>query len=199
MANGDIALLRVVGRYQDQNIVNNLHYEITVDAQSPDQILDDLIDAWVTGVQTTWLARHLSSYELIGLKAFGIGGSAKVPRFLAVGTAGSVTGTQLPALVCRTITLYTASSNYRRRGRVMLSGTDAAAIDTSDGSVTDTEITALNGLGTALTTTLSLNDSDFNLCIPPTTVLPVELITNTQARKTPASIRSRRVKQFMIG
>lgn len=199
MAIGDVFTLRVVGRYQAQNIVNTLHYQITDQAAGEQNILESFLDSWDTNVEASWVARHLDTYELIGLKAFADGGAAKTPAFLALGTPGSVVGEEVPAAVCRTITLYTESANSRRRGRVMLSGTAVSQLETDDGSVTAAEVALLTALGETLTTTLSGGGDEAVLCIPANATAGAEIIVDSRGRVTPALISSRRIDQFLIG
>lgn len=199
MAVGDIVTLRAVGRYQDQNIVNTMHYQIVDQAISEQQILDALCADWDTNMSSLWCGRHQLTYELIGVKAFNHTGDAKRPGFKAIGTPGLVVGDALLAHTCRTITLYTDSDKHRRRGRIMLSGSEKSMFDASDGSVDSVEVTALEVLGTALMQTLAVNGDSFQLCIPPTLVDPVEIISSVRGRVTPSVVTSRRIRQFLIG
>ena len=199
MATGDVSVIRVIGRYQSQNIVNTLHYFHTLQVSTEIDVLEDLCTAWLLAHETAWVARHLDSYTLIGLKAFRQSGAAKVPYGVRQETAGSVVGQEEVSTCCRTITLYTDSDNHRRHGRLMLSGTATDMIATVDGAVTVTEVLALQALGTALVTDLYGTGNEYHLCIPATEILPYELITAARPRSTPASIRSRRIKRFYIG
>lgn len=199
MSVDDIVGLHVVGRYQGQNIVNNLSYHIAQQTSPEGAILESLCDAWDTQVKSAWLARHLVEYMLVGLKAHNLVGAAKLPGFLSIGTAGDVIGTEAPAPVCRTITLYTDSAKYRRRGRVQLSGSDIAMFDTDDGSVLDAEVTALGTLAALLEDSITANDDLFDPCIPANVTDPYEIIHYAIPRKTPSMIRSRRIRQFLVG
>lgn len=199
MAQTDEVTLRVVGRYQAQNIVNTLVYRIVDQAVSELNVLTELLDQWDTNIKAGWLARHLDTYELVGLKAFNKTGPAKTPAFLSIGTAGSVVGEEIPSPVCRTITLYTASTNHRRRGRVMLSGTAVAQIDTDDGSVTTAEIALLDVLGTLLIAPLGAAGDTFQLGIGSTDILNFEDAVDAKGRETPSIVTSRRIRQFLIG
>lgn len=199
MAVDDIVGVRVVGRYQQQNIVNTLHYRISAQTVTDHQILQLLADAWVLAFEAMWVARHIITYELVGVKAFSKSGDNKLPGIATVGTFGDVVGDELPSSVCRVITLYTDSSNYRRHGRVMLSGTAVTMLEDTDGAVTGTEITALGSLKDELIDPIVSDEEAWVPVIPPSGVLPVEDITASLARKTPASITSRRVRGFLIG
>lgn len=199
MAIGDEVTLRVVGRYQNQNVVNTFHYKIGAQASSEQTILNNLCVLWDAANTAAWVLRHLSDYVLVGIKAFGKEGAAKIPGYKIIGTAGGVTGTSLPALICRVITFYTASANHRRHGRAMLSGTDEAMLEGTDGSVTATEVGLLDTLATALTTALTGDDDEFVPIIPSTDVLPLEEIIGFKSRVTPASITSRRIRRFLVG
>lgn len=199
MAVDDIIGIQIHGRYQQQNIVNLIHYQITEQTFDEMTILGNLCVAWETANKTAWLARHIDTYSLMGLKAFSLTGDNKLPGIRHIDEAGAVVGTEAPSPLCRTLTLYTGSDNYRRRGRVMLSGSADTMFNDDDGAVTDAELTALVTLGTAL-----LDDvgSGGNVCVPglaPNGILPYERYIGVLARKTPALIRSRRVRGFSIG
>lgn len=199
MSVDDEVILRVVGRYQGQNIVNNLHYKISDQESSEAQILNVLVQAWDGDITTTWLARHIDTYNIVGLKAFNKVGAAKVPGFLAIGSPGAVVGVETPSPMCRTITLYTDSDNYRRRGRVMLSGSADGMFNDDDGGVTSTEIDALTALGQLLNAVLIDGNDSFTLVLAATDLLTNEVITSVKGRSTPSVLRSRRIKQFLIG
>lgn len=199
MAVDDIVSLRVVGRYQSQNVVNTLHYRVVSQSSSEQELLDNLAEGWLTELETPWLARHLDTYTLIGTKAFNDTGDAKVPGFNASGQGGVVVGEELPSYVCRTITLFTDSDNYRRRGRIMLSSTAVAQLETTDGAVTDAEVTLLTALGNTLMAVLDITTDTFQLCIPPVGELPYEDVTAVRGRKTPSSVTTRRIRQYLIG
>lgn len=199
MASGDTLQVRVVGRYQDQNIVNTLHYLINTQDVPEEDVCQNLAQLWDNDLTDKWVARHLDTYMLVGLKCFQVDGASKVPSFVSINTAGDVVGEEVAAAVCRTITLYTGSTNSRRRGRVMLSGSAVAQFNTGDGAVTTAEQTLLTGLGTDLVTPLVVGESSFSLCIPPTSTLDAEVVINAVGRVTPSLIKSRRVKQFLIG
>jgi len=199
MAVGDELTLRVVGRYQSQNIVNTLHYRITSQAASELAICERLVDLWDTAMRVLWTGRHIDSYTLIGLKAFRKTGVAKTPDFKLVTANGTVTGDEVPSPVCRCITLYTADAKPRRRGRIMLSGSEAAMFNTTDGAVTAAEIASLETMMTTLLTTLSGAGDEFELGIPSTPTDSWQDITDSKPRVTPAIVTSRRIRQFLIG
>jgi hypothetical protein len=199
MAENDEIGVQIHGRYQDQNIVNVMHYKITAQAASEADILYTLALAWESLHGTTWLSRHLDTYSLMGVKLFSISGANKRPGIQHIDEPGLVTGTEEPAALCRVVTLYTGSDNYRRRGRIMLSGSEILQFNDDDGGVTNAEIILMEALGTAL---LAPVTSGANTMIPGlrhTAALPFEPYTSALGRKTPALIRSRRVRGFAIG
>jgi hypothetical protein len=199
MAVGDACTLRIVGRYQSQNIVNTMYYRIVTQTSGDNDILQSLCTAWDTTFETLWDARHIDTYTLIGLKAFKKTGTPKTPGFLSVGDAGTVVGDEVPSFVCRTLTLYTASTNSRRRGRLMLSGSAQSMFDAADGSLTSGEIGALNTLGATLIGAISNAGDEFEPGLPPTLADTWQDFTDYKARETPSSIRSRRIRQFLVG
>lgn len=199
MAVNDVVSLRIVGRYQDQNIVNTTHWEIIEQAAEEELILAQMLATWEADIQASWLARHIDSYELVGIKGFNKAGAAKTPAFSSIGANGTVDGEEVPSCVCRTITLYTHSANHRRHGRLMLSGGATSMFDTDDGSVSTVEITALTALGGTFETGLSAAGNSFKLCIPATDVLPMETVFDSIGRETPSVVTSRRIRQFLIG
>lgn len=199
MAVGDECTLRIVGRFQDQNIVNTMHYRIATQTSGDLDILESLCDAFDTIIKSSWVGRHISTYELIGLKAFRKTGTSKTPGFKSIGTEGAVVGTEVPSSMCRTITLYTADAKHRRRGRVMLSGSAAAMFDATDGSVTSTEIAALDALGVLLKGQISNSGDEFDPGIPATAVDSWQDFVDSKARETPSVVTSRRIRQFLIG
>lgn len=199
MAVDDVSLIRIVGRYQNQNIVNTLHWKHTAQASTEVYILETLISQFSTAVEGAWLAAHIDTYELVGYKAFRVSGAAKIPAYENRGNNGTVTGTEVPSNVCRTITLYTASANHRRRGRVMLSGSETTMFSTADGSLTTADVALLQAIGDLLDAGLAGGGDEFSVCLPATDALPVELITKSVGRVTPSAIKSRRVSQYLIG
>lgn len=199
MAMGDIVSLRVVGRYQSQNIVNTLHYRVSLQGADEESVLEQLVDTWDDDVQPAWCSNHIDTYTLIGLKAFNHTGAAKVPAFRVLGVPGGVTGDKVPSPVCRTITLYTQSANYRRRGRVMLSGSEAAMFMATDGAVTNAQIVILQTMATLLFAPLAGAADTFQLCLPAGAAGGSEDIVAALPRVTPSLISSRRVNQFLVG
>lgn len=199
MAVADVLTLRVVGRYQAQNIVNTLHYQIAAQTSTELDICNQLIEGWDTAMETLWRGRHIDSYTLIGLKCFRQSGVAKTPAFKLISGVGTVVGDEVPSPICRCITLYTGSAKPRRRGRVMLSGSEAAMFNVSDGAVTASEIAGLDTMATALLVKITQGLDEFQLCIPGAGADPPELITDFKSRVTPAVITSRRIRQFLIG
>ena len=71
--------------------------------------------------------------------------------------------------------------------------------DPTDGSVLDAEVVLLDVLGDTLRDPLVISGDGFSLCLRPTLTQQFEFITASRARKTPAVIRSRRIKGFFIG
>lgn len=199
MAQGDVLTLRVVGRYQSQNIVNTLHYYIANQTATELLVCSVLVDLWDTAMRILWQGVHIDTYSLVGLKCFRKTGVAKTPDFKLITAAGTVTGDEVPSPICRCITLYTASAKSRRRGRVMLSGSAASMFNTSDGAVTSAHITQLETMAATLDTVLTDGNNDFELCLPPANGDPFEYITDYKARVTPAVVTSRRIRQFLIG
>lgn len=199
MAVDDIVGIRIVGRYQDQNIVNTIHFQITAQSSSELDILQSLTDQWLVQNGSTWRGRHIDTYRLVGIKGFSLSGPNKIPGITEDGTVGDVIGTEVPALVCRTITMYTASSNFRRRGRVMLSGGEIAQFETGDGSVTAAERALMGTLGALLINDVVAGGDSFTPGLAPTDVLPFEPFTGQLGRKTPSSVTSRRIRGFSIG
>lgn len=199
MSVSDVSVIRVVGRYQQQNCVSSLHYRHTAQSSSEEDILANFILAWSSDVEAAWLAAHIDTYELVGYKAFRVSGAAKVPAYMNRGVNGTVTGDEVPSNICRTITLYTASTNHRRRGRVMLSGSEAAMFLPSDGSLTTSTVALLQAIGDLLDNGHSMAGDTFELVLPATDALPVEAVTKSMGRVTPSALKSRRVKQYLIG
>lgn len=199
MAVGDELTLRVVGRYQSQNIVNTLHYRIANQTASELLICERLIELWDTALRVLWTGRHIDTYTLVGLKAFRKTGVAKTPHFKLVTANGTVTGDEVPSPVCRCITLYTADAKPRRRGRIMLSGSEAGMFNQLDGGVTAAQITSLETMMTTMLTQLSGAGDEFDIGIPSTPTGIFQAITDSKPRVTPAIVTSRRIRQFLIG
>lgn len=199
MAVGDVSRLTVVGRFQEQNIVNTFHYHHDRQTTEESTILKTLIDLWDTALTAAWSARHSDDYKLVGLKAFKHSGASKVPGFKRKDVFGDVAGIPHSAFVSRVITLYTDSDNHRRRGRLQLSGGENLQFDEGDGSVLNAEVTLMQTLADLILETVEGVDDDFSLCIPSTDVLPLEFVTSVRARGTPGIIRSRRIKGYFIG
>ncbi|GAG73558.1 unnamed protein product, partial [marine sediment metagenome] len=75
----DVAVVRVVGRFQSQNIVNTFHYRLTSVASAPVSVLQNLSITWDADHGAAWLARMSDAYDLIGVKAFVAKGDAVPP------------------------------------------------------------------------------------------------------------------------
>lgn len=199
MAVDDIVGIRVVGQYQGQNIVQVMHYKILAQTDDDHTVLTTLAVQWLADFDTAWLTVHSDQYFLIGVRTFSLTGANKKPGIVSDGSAGAVVGDETPSPVCRTITLYTDSDNFRRRGRLMFSGSVNAMFNVGDGAVTAAQIAALESLGASLIQQVTSAGNEFQPGLAPSGVLPFEPITAQKARKTPSVIRSRRVRGFLIG
>jgi hypothetical protein len=199
MAIGDIVGIRIVGRFQQQNIVHTMHYKIIAQAVSEALVLGFLSDLWETEFKTDWLAMHVDTYKLMGIRAFGKVGVNKQPGITHIDEAGGVALDESPSPLCRTITLYTESDNYRRRGRLMLSGCTVSDFDAADGAVSGSMLGTMQAFGTAVIANIDAGGTEFQPGLAPTDVLPFEPFTSAMARKTPSVVRSRRVRGFSIG
>jgi hypothetical protein len=199
MAVDDIVGVRIVGRYQSQNIVNTMHYKITAQDDTEHVILQLLAAEWETALKAYWLDLHNDAYSLMGLRAFSLSGENKRPGIVHIDDAGLLALIGAPSPLCRVITLYTDSTNYRRRGRIMLSGSNTTDFDEADGSVAAGVIGDLEALGLFLIEDLVSEGNTFSPGLAPHGILPFEPFTSVLGRKTPACIRSRRVRGFLIG
>lgn len=199
MAVGDVAVLRVVGNYQDQNIVNTMHYKVDDQVGGDPPLWQELVDQWISDHETVWLARHIDAYELVGVKAFTAKGDSHPPGETSVGNFGVVVGDPVFAFVCRTITLYGDSGNPRRRGRIMLSGGEDTQFTASRGAVSAGEIIALTALGDALLQSLTGGDNVYTPVLYQKLPETITGLTVAKGRVTPASVRSRRIRKFLIG
>lgn len=199
MVVGDVAVVRVVGRFQNQNIVNTMHYALTAVVSDPTDVLTNLAITWDADHGAAWLARMSDAYELIGIKAFVAKGDAVPPGIVPVSISGDVVGDNQEAFVCRTLTIYTSNLNYRVRGRIMLSGGVETMFNDTDGSVTDAEIIALAPLITSLESDIAIGGDIWRLGTYNKTLDVFSDRTILRARKTPSVVRSRRVRQFSIG
>ena len=199
MAVGDVSRLVIVGWFQDQNIVNTLHYKHTVQASEEKEVLQELCLQWQAAHETKWLNRHSDVYSLVGYKAFKHSGAGKVPGHVLAGVVGNVAGTANSSFVSRNITLYTDSANHRRRGRIQISGSITTDFDEVTGAVLAAQVVLMQTLGDDILAGLTGPSDEWELCIPDTATLPVETVTAVRARATPGIIRSRRIKSMFIG
>lgn len=199
MAVDDIAVLRVVGNYQEQNVVNTMHYRITDQGGADVDQWQELCQEWSAAYQVDWLARHIDSYNLVGIKAFTAKGDTRPPGELTIGNAGTVIGDPVFAFVCRTITFYGDSGNARRRGRLMLSGGEDTQFTASRGAVSAGEIIALTALGTSLLNIITTGDNTYAPVLFQKLPETVTALVQAKGRVTPSTIRSRRVRKFLIG
>lgn len=196
---GDIAVLRIIGRSQQQNIVNTMHYRVVSQAGEDVDVWDQLCVEWELTNAPLWLARMHDEYELQGIKAFTVKGDAVPPGTAIAALSGDLTGDPQEAFVCRTITLYTDNPNQRVRGRLMLSGGAENMFDDTDGSVTSLEVGLLTVLGTALLFNLTSTDNEYEVVLYDKVLDVVSIPIKARGRLTPSILRSRRVKQFLIG
>ena len=199
MATGDNIQLRVVGRYQDQNIVNNFCYNLENQVTGDQDILEQACIDWDTQMRSAWLAAHHTTYTLVGLKAFRINGTPKTPGFSTIGQPGTRSGTAAPNFVCRTITLYSTSTNFRRRGRAMLSGSIVEDFDVTDGSLTVGAKAVLDTLGALLSNGFAPAVDGYSPILKPNGALPEVPIVDYASRETPSSVTRRRIRQYLIG
>lgn len=196
---GDIAVMRIVGRFQDQNIVNTMHYRVVSQVSDDDELWDQLCVEWTVTNGPLWLARMSDQYQLQGTKAFTVKGGSVPPGTSISAVSGDVAGDPQEAFVCRTITIYTDNSNPRRRGRLMMSGGAESMFDDADGSVASLEVGLLTVLGTALMANLISADNTYEVVIFQKTPEVISSPIKARGRLTPSILRSRRVKQFLIG
>jgi hypothetical protein len=196
---GDIAVLRAVGRYQDQNIVNTMHYEVEIQSSDDIDLWQQLADDWASAISTLWLGRHIDAYSLVGVKVFTAKGNPHPPGFTQVDGIGTVVGTGSGALLGRTITLYTDDPSPAARGRVQLSGGTTDMFDPDTGQVVPAEITLLNALGALLTQIINEQDNEYKLVVFRKLPERIANIVLAKGRITPSVIRSRRARVFTIG
>lgn len=199
MAIGDVGVLRVVGKFMDQNVVNTIHYEVTHQSGSDTDMWQTLAAEWELVNEPAWATRHSSSYELTGIKVFTAKGDSSPPGYHPVSTVGGVPGDPQESFICRVITWYTDSPNPRVRGRLMLSGGVESQFDDSDGSVTDTEVGLLTAIGDTLALPLTPTGYTFTPVIFNRTLDTTHTIIKSLGRSTPAVLRSRRFRQYLIG
>lgn len=199
MAVDDVAVLRIVGNYQQQNIVNTMHYKISVQANGDEDQWQELCDEWWSLHGTNWLDRHIDTYELVGLKAFTVKGNTRPPGERSINVNGNVVGTPQVAFCCRTITFYGDSANPRRRGRLMLSGGDELMFEDSRGSVTSGEVIALTALGAGMLAAIIGGDNTYVPVLFQKLPETVTGLIQAKGRSTPSTVRSRRIRRFLIG
>lgn len=203
MAENDIVGVRVCGRYQEQNIVQTLHYKVATQTAPEHDTLQLLATAFQTKFLSALLARHIDTYTLVGFQTFSLTGTNKRPGYEIAEDPGLVAGVETPSSVCRSITLYCDSDNYRRRGRFLMSGCENTMFNQDDGAVTAAEITALSTIADLLIDPIVADEESWKPVLPAGTGVsgpyPDEEIKASLARRTPANIRSRRVKGFSVG
>lgn len=202
MGVGDTIALKIVGRLQSQNIVQTLHYKVTAQTVADTAICDELCSAWSTTHQAAFLALISEDYELVGYKAFCVSGATLIPGQAVVGDNGTVVGESLPASVAKTITLYPEDVAMKHRGRFMIPGGTANHFDNDDGGVVAAQITSMQALGNALVAGCDNGAGDeFQLVIWGDQGGGNEAfdISVAKARRTPANIRSRRIRELLIG
>jgi hypothetical protein len=71
--------------------------------------------------------------------------------------------------------------------------------NSTDGAVTDAEITALGTLADELIDPLVTDEESWTPVLPANDVDPVVPIIDSKVQRTPSLIRSRRVRNFLIG
>ena len=81
----------------------------------------------------------------------------------------------------------------------MLSGGAVAQFNIDDGAVTSAEQALLGTLGQFFEAVIDNGGDEFRCVIPATAVDSVQQIIDTKGRATPSIIRSRRIRQFLIG
>lgn len=202
MSVADLMQLKIVGRLQDQNCVQTLCYEISQQAAGEEAIAKQLCIAWYSTHGTAFLARCSEDYTLVGLKAFGLTGDPKVPGQSLLNGAGTVAESCPTAMIARTITLYPEEISNHHRGRIMIPGTVDSMLDNEDGSVEDDEVTAMQALADALLEGCDDGGGNaFDLRIwGKVAGVPQKFDINAVvAQKTPAAIRSRRIRELLIG
>jgi hypothetical protein len=199
MAIGDECTLRIVGRFQGQNIVNTMHYKILEQSSSELDILDQLCGAWENTHKSLWRSNHNQHYTLVGLKAFRKTGVAKTPAAKSIGQDGTVAEEPASSFIGRTITLYVAGPDNARRGRLMLSGTSSTELDPDDGSLLTAAITAITALGVQLIQALVGVGDTWEPGLPSEGEKPWAGFVDAQGRETPSIIRSRRIREFFVG
>ena len=69
----------------------------------------------------------------------------------------------------------------------------------NDGSVNAAAVAVLQTLADLFDAGLAGGGDEFELVLPATDALPVEPVTKSLARVTPSALKSRRVKQYLIG
>lgn len=81
----------------------------------------------------------------------------------------------------------------------MLSGSAAAMFDVNDGSVTVATIALMDDISQLCLTALVSGEDSFELVLPATAIDPIANIIDARGRTTPSSVRSRRIRQFLVG
>lgn len=199
MAVGDICVLRVLGEYQNQNIVNTLHYRIVTEGSQPEDRLDALCSAWSSALQSIWIAAHIDTYILAATQANLVKGNAIPPGEFLIAAAGLVSGVPSPAINCRTITLYSDSNNHRRRGRVMLSGSDDGDFDPDTGIVVVGAMTLMQAIGDELLEAITPTGDEWVLVLYEKATDTVSDVIKAKARPTMSVVTSRRGRPFNFG
>ena len=199
MSVNNVASLHIVSRFQDQNVVQTLHYEVMEQGSDEEDILQNLCEQWQLTYEAGLQAIVNDDLTIIGYKAFNKVGDATVPGFKDSGNAGSVVATAMPAFINKTLTLYTESTKYRRRGRFSVCGVSETEIGDADGSVTSVARAALLAFGATLITSLTGGGDSWRLVIPATVADPSEPIVGCLARLKPTILKSRRIREYLIG
>lgn len=197
MAVGSILRMSVLGVYQDQNIVNTIHVKV-IEQQCDEVDLATKVAGTFIDVETYWLAVHNQYYQYKGTVVVGTAGSSTIPGYYPRDLPGVVAQDPLLSSIARVITLYGAADNAKIRGRLMLSGASQGDIDETDGRV---------NISMGLNTLAALMKQAWTN-VQFVTVVPVIYTKSTQLarevikavpRPTPGVIRSRRIRNFMVG
>jgi hypothetical protein len=81
----------------------------------------------------------------------------------------------------------------------MLSGGDEAMFEDSLGAVTSGEVIALTALGTALLASIAGGVNQYEPVLFQKTPETISDLIQAKGRQTPSTVRSRRIKRFLIG
>lgn len=152
MAIGDIYQLNVIATLQGQTVENVLHYQVTADADASalanglHSFAADPFALAAAAFQSQDLVYALSRVQKI----------FPIPAFIATEQAmfqsGLITTQALPSEVAGVITKQSFLAGRAFRGRIYMAGIPSAAVLIANGRFDATTVTAMNTLGTNLTT-----------------------------------------------